>query len=148
MAVSIHALTRRATSPGCCGQPSASVSIHALTRRATTSLGHCKGIQDGFNPRPHAEGDNPQTPAQGKSFVSIHALTRRATPVDCSTIEVSLFQSTPSRGGRRWSANLETLLCCFNPRPHAEGDPATFGLSYIEVWVSIHALTRRATTCA
>ena len=79
-AVSIHALTRRATplylgSGGC-----RKVSIHALTRRATVDRRHVSSANKSFNPRPHAEGD------------ALHV---------GSTLAVIEFQSTPSRGGRR-----------------------------------------------
>ena len=77
------------------------VSIHALTRRATRAAGPGRRARRSLNPRPHAEGDrklrrvpsrNPRsqsTPSRGgrrsqscpgaSRNVSIHALTRRAT---------------------------------------------------------------------
>ena len=58
--------------------------------------------------------------------ISIHALARRATSVKfCPSTAYQLFQSTPSRGGRR--------VCHNNYVPRKR--------------ISIHALARRATTC-
>ena len=56
---------------------------------------------DGFNPRPHAEGDSVQCYVFFNIRVSIHALTRRAT-----------YTRFP----------FSSFLNGFNPRPHAEGD--------------------------
>ena len=99
-----------------------------------------------FNPRPHAEGD--------EVFIVV------------SVVEVE-FQSTPSRGGRHIYIERENAPPSFNPRPHAEGDyiystttfkkklfqstPSRGGRPHLlffcsqNFFVSIHALTRRAT---
>ena len=85
-----------------------------------------------------------------KSDISIHALTRRATwAMIPSLCWVLIFQSTPSRGGRRQHSigrikniNIsihaltrratiadEDIVCTtsdFNPRPHEEGDGYQF----------------------
>ena len=78
------------------------------------------------------------------------------------------FQSTPARGGRRMLRNWKMAVRrCFNPRPHAAGDPFAqrdfqvldmfqstparggrhecVGLGAALQQVSIHARTRRAT---
>ncbi len=100
------------------------ISIHALPRRATFMhrISSCKSRN--FNPRPPAEGDgslrkrhrhpenfNPRPPAEGDIALRLSCLYR------------SLFQSTPSRGGRR--------------KPHA--------FRFLLRQISIHALPRRAT---
>ena len=121
--VSIHALTRRATEFSThivCRIP---VSIHALTRRATQS-GHHRFLQ---------------------YLVSIHALTRRATSMHTFSGLSSGFQSTPSRGGRPKDEGREPAKISFNPRPHAEGDKIE-KVTHLYFFVSIHALTRRATS--
>ena len=55
-----------------------------------------------FNPLPHAEGDRLRNPESSVNGVSIHSLTQRET-WDGTTFSMcmSLFQSTPSRRGRR-----------------------------------------------
>ncbi len=55
-----------------------------------------------------------------------------------------MFQSTPSRGGRRTTCNILPGYMRFNPRPHAEGDLRDRARKHTAS-VSIHALTRRAT---
>ncbi len=100
-AISIHALTRRATgNPECAGKTCA-ISIHALTRRATSAIPIPTAGRRDFNPRPHEEGDrksrmcrqnmrdfNPRPHEEGDKCNSHpHGGSAR-------------FQSTPSRGGR------------------------------------------------
>ncbi len=78
------------------------VSIHAPTRGATTA----------------------QTQRRSSCRVSIHAPTRGATLSPTYPPHLSLFQSTPPRGGRR---AMTPFVCAgqrFNPRPHAGGDSA------------------------
>ena len=77
------------------------VSIHALAWRATLAdqrQGSC--VDDSFNPRPRVEGDG----ASVEGSLSV------------------MFQSTPSRGGRRAPWTHTSLTRCFNPRPRVEGD--------------------------
>ena len=106
--VSIHALTRRATVLPIAGNERLCVSIHALTRRATEiSTDDLKLVH-----------------------VSIHALTRRATSLFIRAAMSLLFQSTPSRGGRRSAAKGAAAKHGFNPRPHAEGDKRCYVWSY------------------
>ena len=54
-----------------------------------------------FNPHPRMEGDDMS--CQGQT-------------------DVSLFQSTPSHGGRLLLLLQLKIFNCFNPRPHMEGD--------------------------
>ena len=76
-----------------------------------------------FNPRPPAEGDCRSAASCSCVQVSIHALLRRATSFLLFLPSPTKFQSTPSCGGRRGEAGrFGLVLCCFNPRPPAEGD--------------------------
>ena len=117
-AVSIHAPTRGATLPPA-GAPTrgaglpvyVKVSIHAPTRGATgDSVGSSKSR--GFDPRPHARGDelfrstppretDQLIPALARDIVSIHA---------------------PTRGATRPTSTNPPAPSCFDPRPHARGD--------------------------
>ena len=80
MAVSIHALVKRATSYFPPNFQLAVVSIHALVKRATLLRERFYKPRRCFNPRPREEGD----PTKSTTFpstkpVSIHALVKRAT---------------------------------------------------------------------
>ena len=101
------------------------ISIHALTRSATEQ-GASRSIVDS---------------------ISIHALTRSATAESgrLSQLEKA-FQSTHSRGVRR-SISVRTAAQHpdFNPRTHEECDTAS-AIVCFACWISIHALTRSATT--
>ena len=57
------------------------------------------------------------------------------------------FQSTPSRRGRLGYEPVQVQRLCFNPLPHAEGDPV-LAVNFIVCWVSIHSLTQRETFLA
>ncbi len=83
--VSIHALAKRATSDFHAIAVDGDVSIHALAKRATRQGRHIKGYRT----------------------VSIHALAKRATLFPPSCGIKKMFQSTPSRRGRRW------VVCCW-----------------------------------
>ena len=121
--VSIHALTRRATGQQNIRFAACGVSIHALTRRATNSRGR----------KPAAR------------WVSIHALTRRATYKVQGQLVAELFQSTPSRGGRpEISYNLLSRKR-FQSTPSRGGRLNVTSHIVKVLNVSIHALTRRAT---
>ena len=120
-----------------------------------------------FNPRPHAEGDIKHNFFFGAKTVSIHALTRRATSVSCVTAskprvsihaltrratfskvvyrKITLFQSTPSRGGRLPIHQFSALIPKFQSTPSRGGRLDKLGLTPRSAAVSIHALTRRAT---
>ncbi len=100
------------------------ISIHALPRRATLALVNSPPTCRNFNPRPPAEGDDDLSDTLQPVLISIHALPRRATRRRLLSVLLdTIFQSTPSRGGRR----IINLLPAgskpdFNPRPPAEGD--------------------------
>ena len=170
--VSTHALTRRATksykdcaaltpkfqpTPSRGGRHSTALrgSPYAKPFQPTPSRGgrpdidvRSARVQDGFNPRPHAEGDvAEQATRLGVVVVSTHALTRRATGTSIGRLmKLTLFQPTPSRGGRPGTMT-DRRRCggCFNPRPHAEGDGGQRFRAVADRPVSTHALTRRAT---
>ena len=78
------------------------------------------------------------------SAVSIHSLTQRETILQCHDKPQNLFQSTPSRRGRRICGSPAEYATSFNPLPHAEGD-----LYFLRIMrhfvVSIHSLTQRET---
>ena len=148
--VSTHALTRRATAPGTVRPIQfGSVSTHALTRRATAHSYCTTRASRLFQPTPSRGGRHQSLqlgstvrgvsthaltrratsaarPIGGQPGVSTHALTRRATA--CSRdgrYGYGQFQPTPSRGGRRRRpTRRRRRRQGFNPRPHAEGDPA------------------------
>ena len=103
-------------------------------------------------------------------FVSIHALTRSATLDTLNSTIYGRFQSTHSRGVRltpyhrplpspkcfnpRTHEECDSLLSWqtalvvgFNPRTHEECDTCLI-LIQVHIHVSIHALTRSATTTA
>ena len=98
------------------------VSIHSLTQRETWPRIEGVLCVGGFNPLPHAEGD----PVLAVNFivrwVSIHSLTQRETGICQALFFMKMFQSTPSRRGRRRSASPMMHRISFNPLPHAEGD--------------------------
>ena len=98
--ISIHALTRRATTNRERTINRFQISIHALTRRATDSYQDLNFL--------HA--------------ISIHALTRRATYEPINNFIKKRFQFTLSRGERR-CRGCRVLLCSnFNSRSHEESD--------------------------
>ncbi len=78
--------------------------------------------------------------------ISIHALTRRATQHGGTAAVQCGFQSTPSRGGRLYIYVSIFPREDFNPRPHEEGDQTLLPVKGSHLPISIHALTRRATT--
>ena len=144
ISISIHALPRRAT-PTSRRITSAAADFNPRPP-AEGDRYFCTVFRFSsyFNPRPPAEGDagtvissarvsyfNPRPPAEGDSCpcvnllsvsISIHALPRRATMSGDVLALMPLFQSTPSRGGRRlWSLPVQ-VSTHFNPRPPAEGD--------------------------
>ena len=121
--VSIHALTRSATSKGFCKgiifdlfQSTHSrgvrphfcdwfcrhiaVSIHALTRSATYSLSLIETVKGCFNPRTHEEcDDNILVESYFSLFQSTHS--RGVRPIHIMRIwDHNMFQSTHSRGVR------------------------------------------------
>ena len=74
-----------------------------------------------FNPHPRMEGDDMS--CQGQT-------------------DVSLFQSTPSHGGRRkLGLCIMKVQASFNPRPHMKGDWKCGKKVFGPYSVSIHALT-------
>ena len=124
MGISIHALVKRATFFDVSFNASYVISIHALVKRAT--LYRCENcvIVLYFNPRPRKEGDRVGVRLiKVNRSISIHALVKRAT-------------------GRK--RHMVFVILYFNPRPRKEGDTAAYG-RLLFVWISIHALVKRAT---
>ena len=123
------------------------VSIHTLTQRVTWAQIAVELVKQSFNPHPHAEGDQEIIPVW---------------------LQLSKFQSTPSRRGWRCPAGKSISDTGFNPHPHAEGDsnlsrvqlslltfqstPSRRGWLFYVVHgnsataVSIHTLTQRVTS--
>ena len=147
MRVSIHALTKSATSVlyywhrhkrcfnprtheecdsnSCCSPILVPVSIHALTKSATILLPTHQALWRCFNPRTHEECD--------QSFSFQYHYFRR-------------FQSTHSRRVRRQHADNDSHANSFNPRTHEECDTPEKVVIFLEWEVSIHALTKSATS--
>jgi len=121
--VSIHALARRATTAADPWPHVDRVSIHALARRATclriqSRIGRC-----GFNPRPRAEGDVTYQ-VLGPWYWLFQSTPSRGgrRKARAEKLKELKFQSTPSRGGRRIAVTRRGPDYRFNPRPRAEGD--------------------------
>ena len=121
--VSIHALTRSATSACSCLSLASGVSIHALTRSATFLLQTNRLLDISFNPRTHEECDmggscrqpyrrgfNPRTHEEcdtaGGVAVGFCVRFNPRTHEECDSYE---------RVNRAWVAS-------FNPRTHEECD--------------------------
>ena len=123
------------------------ISIHALTRSATSFGCNFTLFSYDFNPRTHEECDVANTSyvlnskpisihaltrsatigifvIQSNRTISIHALTRSATqPQIINSMSQFIFQSTHSRGVRLTrSASSSRFLYNFNPRTHEECD--------------------------
>ncbi len=146
IAISIHALTRSATplidAVGCC----CGISIHALTRSATWH--RCKQRQGtrNFNPRTHKECDLFALPLKPYVllFQSTHSQGVRhfLLKKPCST---SLFQSTHSQGVRPIPVINGAIGWRFQST-HSQGvRQPTRPIVCPGLTISIHALTRSAT---
>ena len=163
--VSIHARAWRAT-------VAASASFAVLVFQFTPARGGRRASASrtnkhwSFNSRPRVAGDiHPPTNPLGKQ-VSIHARAWRATSALHEFSNVSRFQFTPARGGRRWAGVVVLILewfqftparggrlghfprfrpfRCFNSRPRVAGDMGGEHVS-LNQDVSIHARAWRAT---
>ena len=122
------------------------VSIHAPTRGATRLGWLWPTDAKGFDPRPHARGDNLRVcefiswlkfrstpPREGRlrggdvqlafEEVSIHAPTRGATPPRSMIPACTRgFDPRPHARGDSILGSKVTCLFSFDPRPHARGD--------------------------
>ena len=77
--------------------------------------------------------------------ISIHALVKRATGLCLwETLANVDFNPRPREEGDAVSVSTSSPLGYFNPRPREEGDQSALdgGLC---LWISIHALVKRAT---
>ena len=120
------------------------VSIHALTRRATTKTLTHRAIKV-FQSTPSRGGRRADHRGRHKGSQFQSTPSRGGRPkVLLQQAYDKVFQSTPSRGGRLETHKVPSCIVSFNPRPHAEGDKAERD-RLKKVLVSIHALTRRAT---
>ena len=101
------------------------ISIHALAKRATVEPLFSFFV----------------------AVISIHALAKRATRRGAKAWNnLTAFQSTPSRRGRRqFSINGTVIVGNFNPRPREEGDCCKNIAMQQAIGISIHALAKRAT---
>ena len=144
------------------------VSIHALTRSATSPVIGVPSACLCFNPRTHEECDYALEYMEANAIVSIHALTRSATAVRpyqdklimCVSIHALtrsatvcdviyslriLFQSTHSRGVRPIIKSVGKAPRMFQST-HSRGvRPGKATPPLPCMGVSIHALTRSAT---
>ncbi len=111
------------------------VSIHAPTRGATVFFSLSSASIFRFNPRPHARGDL-------ASVLNLFTLFKfQSTPPregrrdnPCVRCWSRRFQSTPPREGRPDSMTSDSILPCFNPRPHARGDRSMFSWALSVTW--------------
>ena len=144
--ISIHALTRSATTVNKGSTILRYISIHALTRSATWRRFSWYARIAYFNPRTHEECDEQRDGLLLLRIgISIHALTRSATSFDYRNAVASIpfqsthsrgvrpvvflnekgisqFQSTHSRGVRQRNLSLTISALDFNPRTHEECD--------------------------
>ena len=140
--ISIHALTRSATSMLTALMPDVQISIHALTRSATAGAKFAfvkltisiHALTLSATPKylvpellaifqsTHSQGVRPKVVGTKsvKALISIHALTRSATLFGLQTFNFFCkFQSTHSQGVRRHTATPSILgKYHFNPRTH------------------------------
>ena len=105
--VSIHALAWRATRVDGSSSRISRVSIHALAWRATSKAARNLARTKCFNPRPRMEGDDRNSI---HSPIRISFNPRPRMEGDPSSVAASntfsVFQSTPSHGGRLLTHNL------------------------------------------
>ena len=99
-----------------------------------------------FNPRPHMEGD------LGWMVFGYQQLKFQSTPSHGGRLEfrngltvASVFQSTPSHGGRPGVTYTELSSSEFQSTPSHGGRHNDTAAKFVPIWVSIHALTWRAT---
>ena len=125
MAISIHALARRATAADINHSVHLHISIHALARRATASVSFFLLSNLHFNPRSRKESDKDKCLIGGDTHGFQSTLSQGERPKDSFVIfDSHRFQSTLSQGERR---NGVLGFCASN-------------------MISIHALARRATS--
>ena len=120
--VSIHALTRSATSDLSGREASYRVSIHALTRSATFVVFHLLfDVPVSIHALTRSATMNPVGWNELNLFQSTHSRgVRHLTSI--SFLSEGLFQSTHSRGVRHVTAKAQEVTACFNPRTHEECD--------------------------
>ena len=124
--ISIHALTRSATSSFVIGFQPGEISIHALTRSATIVYKGHTWMEE----------------------ISIHALTRSATKYQqqrCGYLDD--FNPRTHEECDPKALRPGRAVEDFNPRTHEECDPTKAEIDEA-VTISIHALTRSATPTA
>ena len=120
VAISIHALTQRATYTVVFANLKNVISIHALTQRATGNM----------------TNDN------GEYVISIHALTQRATsPLQEYFKNDVDFNPRPHAEGDHTTQHALYCLLDFNPRPHAEGD--VLDLFYLNIFLIFQSTPSR-----
>ena len=103
-------------------------------------------LRTGFNPRTHEECDTPQWASYIFKMVSIHALTRSATYTGTWSLWSGWFQSTHSRGVRPSNGVRRVAVSSFQST-HSRGVRHNPPKALVTAsCVSIHALTRSATT--
>ena len=99
------------------------ISIHALVKRATVRT--CPRIlrSSNFNPRPREEGDVIDNVLESFVIISIHALVKRATcAIFVFTSFNFYFNPRPREEGDSIQATAIYRYAYFNPRPREEGD--------------------------
>ena len=123
-----------------------SVSIHALTRSATYTRGNVRVITNSFNPRTHEECDvyllNCTIFTQ--KFQSTHSRGVRHKMSDKQLLGL-VFQSTHSRGVRLFTLKIWSVFLLVSIHALTRSATTAAGNNSLAVLVSIHALTRSAT---
>ena len=98
------------------------VSIHALARRATEPLYHHNRLQLSFNSRPRAEGDH-LSMSSGATKEFQFTPSRGGRPTASASVKLALsFNSRPRAEGDCRLNRHHDILKSFNSRPRAEGD--------------------------
>ena len=128
IALSIHDLTRRSTTPSLWYLNVCGLSIHDLTRRSTVQLiysGNQKhlSIHDLTRRSTFA-----QMQEYNQGVLSIHDLTRRSTFTDMfAPPSYHAFNSRPHKEVDHFLLCSLRLQLSFNSRPHKEVDPSLTG---------------------
>ena len=144
--VSIHALTRRATKNTDVWRANIFVSIHALTRRATRSMKPQTRLEK-FQSTPSRGGRQYEAQEYREHVRFQSTPSRGGRPKHLLPwLKIFKFQSTPSRGGRLSSGEYHFLFLKFQSTPSRGGRHNPQSPNQGKGFVSIHALTRRATT--
>ena len=146
LTISIHALVKRATNICGYGNKSYYISIHALVKRATFWWVIFNRYYTNFNPRPREEGD--RVCFKIKAF-AYHFNPRPREEGDLSSFNQILknldFNPRPREEGDLRLTAIQEVRTIFQSTPSWRGRPGDFVNNVIRLFISIHALVKRAT---